>query len=131
MPGIQQVVSMIARDERRHMAWGTFTCRRHIAADDSNWQVVQDTLDELLQPALSIIDVTFDEYEERGKSFPFGITRDELSNFATNQFSRRIEVIEAARGKSVESIEGTNAEEELELQLEADDLGSDAEAVSA
>ena len=67
MPGIQQVVTNIARDERRHMAWGTFTCRRHIAGDDSNWQVVQDTLDQLLGPALSIIDVTFDEYRGAGR----------------------------------------------------------------
>ena len=131
MPGIQSVVSLIARDERRHMAWGTFTCRRHIAADDSNWQVVQDTLDELLQPALSIIDVTFDEYEARGKSFPFGITREELSDYATNQFSRRLEVIEAARGKSVADIEGKNLEEELEDELEAEDKGREQEPVSA
>lgn len=130
LPGIQQVVSSIARDERRHMAWGTFTCRRHIAGDDSNWQVVQDSLDELLGPALSLIDVTFDEYEARGTAFPFGITREELSTFATSQFSRRVEVIEAARGKSVADIEGTNAEEELELTLEAEDLGSEPEAVS-
>ena len=131
MPGIQSVVSLIARDERRHMAWGTFTCRRHIAADDSNWQVVQDTLDELLQPALSIIDVTFDEYEARGKSFPFGITREELSGYATNQFSRRLEVIEAARGKSVADIEGKNLEEELEDELEAEDTGREPEPISA
>lgn len=130
MPGIQEVVSLIARDERRHMAWGTFTCRRHIAGDDSNWQVVQDTLDELLQPALSIIDVTFDEYAARGSEFPFDISREELSNFATDQFSRRLAVIEAARGKAVGDIEGVE-EEALEADLEADDMGTEQEPVSA
>ena len=28
--------SAIGDDERRHMAWGTFTCRRHVAADDDS-----------------------------------------------------------------------------------------------
>ncbi len=122
LPGIQQVVKSVARDERRHMAWGTYTCRRHVAADDSNWEIVQSTLDEMMLPALSIIETTFDEYEQRGIEFPFGITREELTGFATNQFSRRMEVIEAAKGKSVSDIEGAE-EEELEERLEAEDLG--------
>lgn len=118
MPGIQEAITLIARDERRHMAWGTFTCRRHIAADHSLWDVVQDTLNELLTPALSIIDITFDQYEERGVDFPFGITREELSDFATSQFSRRIEVIEAAKKRTVAEVEGAEVEEELEDRLE-------------
>jgi ribonucleoside-diphosphate reductase beta chain len=118
MPGMQKLITLVARDERRHMAWGTFTIRRHIAADNSLWDVVQSTLDELLQPALSIIDITFDMYERQGKEFPFGITREELSGFATQQFSRRLEVIEAAKNRSVAEIEGAEEEEELEDELE-------------
>ena len=124
MPGIQEAIKLIARDERRHMAWGTFTCRRHIAGDNSLWQVVQDTLDELLTPALSIIDVTFDQYEEQGIEFPFGITREELTAFATNQFSRRIEVIEAAKKRTVAEVEGAEVEEELEERLEREGMES-------
>jgi ribonucleoside-diphosphate reductase beta chain len=118
MPGMQQLVKLIARDERRHMAWGTFTVRRHIAGDHSLWDVVQTTLNELLTPALSIIDITFDQYEKEGREFPFGITRDELSGFATQQFSRRIEVIEAAKNRTVAEVEGAEEEEELEDELE-------------
>ena len=36
LPGMQEVVRRIGDDERRHMAWGTFTCRRHVAADERN-----------------------------------------------------------------------------------------------
>jgi len=35
LPGMQELVRRIGDDERRHMAWGTFTCRRHVAADDA------------------------------------------------------------------------------------------------
>ena len=124
LPGMQEAVKLIGRDERRHMAWGTFTCRRHIAADGSLWQVVQDTLDELLTPALSIIDITFEQYQERGMEFPFGITREELSMFATNQFSRRLEVIEAAKNRTVAEVEGAEEEEDLENELEREGLES-------
>lgn len=46
LPGMQELVRRIGDDERRHMAWGTFTCRRHVAADDANW-----TVDERAHPA--------------------------------------------------------------------------------
>lgn len=75
LPGVQEVVKLIGHDERRHMAWGTFTCRRHIAADEANWEVVQQTLDQLLQPALSIIEVTFDEFEREGREM--GVEEEE------------------------------------------------------
>ena len=130
LPGIQAVVGLIGRDERRHMAWGTFTCRRHVAADNANWDVVQRTLDDMLTPALSIIESTFDEYEREGRRFPFGITREELTSFATNQFSRRLEVIEAAKGRSVREVEGSQEDEDLENVLEAEDLGTQTEPVS-
>ncbi len=43
LPGMQELVKRIGDDERRHMAWGTFTCRRHVAADDANWGGVRNT----------------------------------------------------------------------------------------
>ena len=42
----------IGDDERRHMAWGTFTCRRHVAADDANWTVFETRMNELIPLAL-------------------------------------------------------------------------------
>lgn len=121
LPGVVEVVRLIGRDERRHIAWGTFTCRRHIAADPTNWDVFQEALNELLTPAIAMIDFTFDQYENTGRPVPFGLTRDELTGFATRQFSSRMSVIEAAKGISLDEIEGAE-EEELEDRLEAEDL---------
>ena len=123
LPGMQETVTLIGRDERRHMAWGTFTCRRHIAADDANWGVVQKTLDELMAPAMAIIEHNFGSFEARGMVFPFGIKQDELMSFAMTQFSRRLEVIEAAKQRTVAEVEGSTVEEDLEDELEDADLG--------
>ena len=52
LPGMQELVRRIGDDERRHMAWGTFTCRRHVAADDTNWAVFEARMGELIPLAL-------------------------------------------------------------------------------
>ena len=46
------------------MAWGTFTCRRHVAADDSLWDAVQHRMGELLPHALNMIQWVQDQFEE-------------------------------------------------------------------
>lgn len=56
LPGMQELVRRIGDDERRHMAWGTFTCRRHVAADDANWTVFETRMNELIPLALRLIE---------------------------------------------------------------------------
>ncbi|HTM83773.1 MAG TPA: R2-like ligand-binding oxidase, partial [Mycobacterium sp.] len=56
LPGMQKLVERIGDDERRHMAWGTFTCRRHVAADDANWAVFENRMNELLPTAVRVIE---------------------------------------------------------------------------
>jgi len=47
LPGMRELIARIGDDERRHMAWGTFTCRRHVAADDANWTVFESRIGAL------------------------------------------------------------------------------------
>jgi len=70
LPGMQKIIKHIGDDERRHMAWGTFTCRRHVAADDRNWQVVTDRMGELMPLALGSVDSGTEQF---GDTPPFGI----------------------------------------------------------
>lgn len=123
LPGIQEVVRLIGRDERRHMAWGTYTCRRHIAADHSNWDVVQNSVNSLMGPAMGLVEFLFTQYEMESQKVPFELSKEEFMGYAMNQFSRRLEVIEAAKGRTLAEVEGDDREMELEEELEADDLG--------
>ena len=61
LPGMQQIIKHIGDDERRHMAWGTFTCRRHVAADDAMWDAVDERMQELLVPAMGVVTATFEQ----------------------------------------------------------------------
>jgi ribonucleoside-diphosphate reductase beta chain len=118
LPGMSTLVRRIGDDERRHMAWGTFTCRRHIAADDSNWNVVDERMQELLTPALGLIVGLFDAF---GDNIPFGINLDEMTDYALDKVNRRLESIESARGQDPAAIDLDHSPSDLEELFNAED----------
>lgn len=101
LPGMQELVRLIGSDERRHMAWGTFTCRRHVAADDRNWQVVHERMEELLPHAIGMIEWMNDQFDEQ----PYGLDNSEFVAYAANRAQRRLGAIESARGRPLEEID--------------------------
>jgi len=117
LPGMQELVRRIGDDERRHMAWGTFTCRRHVAADDSNWAVVQQRMNELLPMALGMIGWVNDQFDEQ----PYGLDPDEFVSYAADRAERRLGAIESARGRPVEEIDLDYSPESLEEKFGAED----------
>ncbi len=117
LPGMQQLVKRIGDDERRHMAWGTFTCRRHVAADDSLWDLVGERINELLPHAIGQIQYALAQWDE----LPFGITEEELVQYATDRAMRRIGTIESARGADLAAIDVDAAPEQLEEQFGEED----------
>lgn len=102
LPGMQALVRRIGDDERRHMAWGTFTCRRHVAADDANWTVFETRMNELMPLALRLTEEDFALY---GNDMPFGLSVDEFLRYSTDKGVRRFGTISSARGRRVEEID--------------------------
>jgi len=102
LPGMQALVRHIGDDERRHMAWGTFTCRRHIAADDANWDVFETRMNELIPLALKVTEEGFAIY---GDEVPFGISPEEMMAYASDKGMRRFGTISSARGRPVGEID--------------------------
>jgi ribonucleoside-diphosphate reductase beta chain len=100
------------------MAWGTFTCRRHVAADDSHWQVVVDRMGELM--GLAVASVEADPFGFADEA-PFGIDREELSAYAADKLTRRLGAIESARGADVRVIDRDVTPETLEEQFHTED----------
>jgi ribonucleoside-diphosphate reductase beta chain len=102
LPGMQELIRRIGDDERRHMAWGTFTCRRHVAADDANWTVFETRMNELIPLALRLIEEGFALY---GDDIPFGLSVDEFMQYSSEKGMRRFGTINSARGRPVEEID--------------------------
>lgn len=102
LPGMQALVRHIGDDERRHMAWGTFTCRRHIAADDANWTVFETRMNELIPVALRVTEDAFSLY---GDEVPFGLSTEEFTQYAADKGMRRFGTISSARGRPLGEID--------------------------
>ncbi len=114
MPGLQQGISYIKRDESRHLAYGVFLISRLVAADPSLWPAIEQCMNELLMPALSMVHEVFADSENL-KEMPFGLQMDDYLNFAMTQFSKRVQRIQRAREQTLEQLyQTTEAEVEVE-----------------
>jgi ribonucleoside-diphosphate reductase beta chain len=121
LPGMQQLIKRIGDDERRHMAWGTFTCRRHVAADARNWDVVEQRMGELLEPAVALVTGLFTHALSQGREIPFGITVEEMTAYAVEKATRRLESIRGAVGQDVYAIDEDYSPMDLEDRFGAED----------
>jgi ribonucleoside-diphosphate reductase beta chain len=128
LPGMQELVRRIGDDERRHMAWGTFTCRRHVAADDTLFDAVTQRMGELLPIALNMIEWVNAQFEEPR---PFDIEPQEFVTYAADRAQRRLGAISSARGIPVEQIDLDYSPEALEDQFGAEDAKVFAEVMAA
>ncbi|MEU0491111.1 R2-like ligand-binding oxidase [Nocardiopsis sp. NPDC006139] len=120
-PGMREIVRRIGDDERRHMAWGTFTCRRHVAADDSNWAVVSERLEELLPHVMSTVERGESASEATPESARYELPPGELVRYASDRALRRLGAIESARGVPVARIDLDASPERLEEEFGEED----------
>ena len=91
LPGFQEGFGNIARDEHRHVAYGTWFLQQKCAEDPRYGKRVQATLMELLPLAAGVLVpkgyAVGDDYEF------FGYTSEEQAAFAYSALSRRLKVI--------------------------------------
>lgn len=118
LPGMQRVIKHIGDDERRHMAWGTFTCRRHVAADDALWDAVDERMQELLVPAMGVVTGPFDAMNGEP---PFAIDLNEMAGYAMDKVGRRLGAIKSARGADLAVIDVDASPEALEERFATED----------
>ncbi|MGH3634316.1 MAG: R2-like ligand-binding oxidase, partial [Mycobacterium sp.] len=107
----------------RHMAWGTFTCRRHVAADDANWTVFETRMNELIPLALEATEQGFALYDP----MPFGMQLDEFMAYSSDKGMRRFGTISSARGRPLGEIDVDYSP----LQLEDTFADEDEKALAA
>lgn len=124
LPGMQELIRHISDDERRHMAWGTFTCRRHVAADEANWAVFESRMNELIPLALQL---TQEGYSLYGNQIPFDLVVDEVVQYSSEKGMRRFGTISSARGRPIGEIDLDYSP----LQLEDAFADEDRQALAA
>jgi ribonucleoside-diphosphate reductase beta chain len=101
MPGMQQVITYLRRDESRHIAYGVYLLSRLVAEHgDPVWEAIEETLNTLLEPALGVVAETFAAYEV----VPFGLRMEDFADFAVQQFGKRLARLEKARGETTAQV---------------------------
>lgn len=90
MPGLQQGVQLIKRDESRHIAYGVFLISRLVAADKALWPVVEKRMYDLFSAI---------ERNQEANGTP-----EPVRTYARQQFEKRLARISRARELSVEQV---------------------------
>jgi ribonucleoside-diphosphate reductase beta chain len=103
LPGLQEGLTLIQRDERRHIAYGTYLCRRLIAAHPELWEFVERRWAELTAPFLAQR-----QQLNTARSQAFGGGR---GRYVKALVERRLEVMRSALAQTVDQVEGESLEE--------------------
>jgi ribonucleoside-diphosphate reductase beta chain len=102
MPGMQQFVANLKRDESRHIAFAIYVLSRLMAEHgDRAWNALEQRMNELMPIAIGI---NTDSYQADGGTSPFGIDQADFDNNAILQYTKRMDRLARARGQSLEEI---------------------------
>jgi ribonucleoside-diphosphate reductase beta chain len=126
-PGIRRGIELIQRDERRHLAYGTYLCRRIVAEHPETWSFVEQRMAYLRELGLEFVGgiagAILGQFDTNGEDENFNALAEaiitEFTQYGERQLARRLKVIEVARTSSVDDIETSTVEEELETELES------------
>jgi len=101
MPGMQEFVRNVQRDESRHVGYGVFLLSRLVAENgDDLWAVIESRMNHLIMLAIQHIQETLSGYDP----IPFGVQVDDFVDFGMTQFQKRVGRIEAARTQSLDEV---------------------------
>jgi ribonucleoside-diphosphate reductase beta chain len=116
LPGLREGLSWIRKDESRHITYGTYLCRRILAARPDLIGVARDRMYELRRYYFSeeLIVVPPEEIDD---SDVVGRMLDNFRTYAFMQVDRRVKILEAAASLSFEEAEAGAGSEEAEAEL--------------
>ena len=100
MPGMRRGIYLLKQDESRHIAYGVFLLSRLVAEHPELWGELEEQMNTLLTPAIGVIGDIFTCYDP----MPFSLDIDDFVNFAMDQFSKRYERLEKARGANLDEV---------------------------
>jgi hypothetical protein len=128
LPGLREGLALVQKDERRHIAYGTYMCRRLIASDPSlidfakqRMYALRDFYFEQMAPPVAAANGDGDgNGHAPGGGYGGGPAAlfSPFADHAVKQVDRRIAVMEKAVSLSVEDAERGAGAEEAEAELE-------------
>lgn len=115
LPGLLQGITLVARDESRHIRYGVYLLNRLVATTPGGWDEMNRRMNTLLAPAMGVISEFWEHFDPDDP--PFGQRMEAFLEYASSQFDKRMRVLERDRGKSVADIEAATL---ADIAAEAD-----------
>ena len=112
MPGFRDGLRRAQADEDRHMAYGIFLLSRLMGEEPSVWDVIRQTMDDLIPDTLGIVTEFYDSYEP----IPFGLALKDTVEYAMEKFAIRWGALEEARVHGKEAA-GVSPEDDAVRQV--------------
>jgi ribonucleoside-diphosphate reductase beta chain len=103
LPGLLEGITLVARDESRHLRYGVYLLNRLIATTPGGWDVMNARMNELLGPAMGVVSEFWDHFDTSDP--PFGQDMQRFLDYASSQFDKRLKVLERDRGRGLAEIE--------------------------
>jgi ribonucleoside-diphosphate reductase beta chain len=112
LPGLQEGLRLIRTDEGRHITYGTYLCRRIIAAHPDLMVFARERLQELYDDYY--VNLPAPAGSDEGTALKM---RDEYSRMVRTQKERRVQILERAALLTEEEAESDRIAEEVEAEL--------------
>ncbi len=113
MPGLMTGINYLKRDESRHIGYGTYLLQRIISEHPELYDHIMKKMMEMAVLANKVVEEGTEAAIERAKAGQEELDTDpeETKRFAETQFKARMAVLSRAKGKHVDEIYKTKAEE--------------------
>jgi ribonucleoside-diphosphate reductase beta chain len=121
LPALQEGLVLIQRDERRHIAYGTYLCRRILSENPELFDFAEKRMLWLRDNYFGALRVPGYGPDDNGSSAPTSPITTAFAPFidyVEKQTVRRIEVLSKARSLSADEVETGSHVEETEEELE-------------
>jgi ribonucleoside-diphosphate reductase beta chain len=103
LPGLLAGITLLARDESRHIRYGVYLLNRLIASTPDGWEVMNARMNELLVPAMAVVSEFWEHFDP--DDGPFGQDMQTFMEVASSMFDTRMKVLERDRGKGLAELE--------------------------
>jgi ribonucleoside-diphosphate reductase beta chain len=103
LPGLLEGITLLARDESRHIRYGVYLLNRLIASTPDGWEVMNARMNELLVPAMAVVSEFWEHFDP--DDGPFGQDMQTFMEVASSMFDTRMKVLERDRGKGLAELE--------------------------
>ena len=133
-PGIRAGLKLVQSDERRHLAYGTYLCRRIVAEHPETWTFVEERMAALRGMGLEFVEglgaAIFQDFKQQ--AVDSGMPTDgidelakgimgEFTKYGLSLLDRRLNAIDVARSSSLDEVELSTV---LEAELEEEEAAA-------